>query len=242
MALGSAANPSYPKDQDGHPKVEVAAIKILLIEDDPRLGPRLANHLREAGFVVDHCASGLEGRHLGQSFAYDAVILDLGLPDVRGLDVLRAWRAARVALPVLILTARSAWTEKVEGLNAGADDYLAKPFEAAELIARLHALIRRSAGRPEPVLVRGDIAFNPDEGVVRVAGEPQDLTAQERRILTYLMQRPGRIVPEADIADHIYSADADRQSNSVQVYIGRLRRKLGKDRITTHRGMGYRLE
>lgn len=192
--------------------------------------------------MVDHAARGEEGLHLGSDFPYDVAILDLGLPDMPGLDVLRAWRAAKVDLPVLVLTARSAWTEKVAGLNAGADDYLAKPFEPAELVARLHALVRRSHGRADPVLVRGDLQLSPDEGVVRLGGEALDLTAQERRILTYLMQRPGRIVAEAAIADHIYSSEADRQSNSVQVYIGRLRRKLGKTRITTHRGMGYRLE
>lgn len=147
-----------------------------------------------------------------------------------------------MGFPVLILTARSAWTEKVEGLNAGADDYLAKPFETGELVARLHALVRRSQGRRDPVIVRGDVELRPEQGIVTVAGEPLELTAQERRILTYLMERPGRIISEADIADHIYPADADRHSNSVQVYIGRLRRKLGKARITTHRGMGYRLE
>ena len=192
--------------------------------------------------MVDWARNGQDGRHLGETGAYDAAILDLGLPDIRGLEVLKSWRASGREHPVLILTARGAWTEKVEGLNAGADDYMAKPYEAAEVVARLHALIRRGAGRADPVLRRGDIELNPTEGVVRVAGRPIDITAQERRILLYLMQRPGRIVPEGDIADHIYAMDVERQSNSVQVYIGRLRRKLGRDVITTHRGMGYRFE
>lgn len=217
-------------------------IRILLIEDDRRIGPQLTSALTDAGFVVDWADNGQDGLHLGQTVDYDAVVLDLGLPDIRGLAILKAWRAAGRTHPVLILTARGAWTEKVEGLNAGADDYMAKPFESGEVIARLHALIRRGAGRSDPVLRRGDIELNPSEGLVRVAGQPIDLTAQERRILMYLMQRPGRIVSEAAIADHIYALDAERQSNSVQVYIGRLRRKLGKGVITTHRGMGYRFE
>ena len=153
---------------------------------------------------------------------------------------LKAWRAAGVDHPVLILTSRGAWTEKVEGLNAGADDYLAKPFETGEVTARLHALIRRRAGRADPVLRRGDIELRPAEGVVKVDSQTLQLTGQELRILMYLMQRPGRIVSEQDIAEHIYSLDDERQSNSVQVYISRLRRKLGKDTIRTFRGLGYR--
>jgi len=217
-------------------------MKILLIEDDPRIGEPLSFALRKAGFVVDWAREGQDGQHLGETQAYDASILDLGLPDIRGLDILKAWRASGRTHPVLILTARGAWTEKVEGLNAGADDYMAKPFESAEVVARLHALTRRGAGRSDPVLRRGDIELSPTEGVVRMAGKTIDLTAQERRILMYLMQRPGRMASEAAIADHIYASDAERQSNSVQVYIGRLRRKLGKGVITTHRGMGYRFE
>jgi DNA-binding response OmpR family regulator len=176
---------------------------------------------------------------LGASADYDAVILDLGLPDLPGLKILTAWRRAGVDHPVLILTSRAAWTEKVEGLNAGADDYLAKPFEAAEVVARLHALIRRRAGRVDPVLRRGDIELRPAEGLVEVGGQVTPLTGRELRILTYLMQRPGRIVSEQDIAEHIYSLDDELQSNGVQVYISRLRRKLGRDVIKTHRGLGY---
>jgi DNA-binding response OmpR family regulator len=141
---------------------------------------------------------------------------------------------------VLILTSRASWTEKVEGLNAGADDYLAKPFEAKEVAARLHALIRRRAGRADPVLRRGDIELRPAEGLAKVGGEPVELTARELRILAYLMQRPGRIVSEHDIAEHVYALDSEHQSNSIQVYISRLRRKLGRDAIKTFRGLGYR--
>lgn len=200
----------------------------------------LKGALERDGFVVDWVASGEDGRALGASDPYDAVVLDLGLPDLPGLKILKAWRAAGVDHPVLILTSRGAWTEKVEGLNAGADDYLAKPFEAGEVTARLHALIRRRAGRADPVLRRGDIELRPAEGVVKVDGQILELTGQELRILMYLMQRPGRIVSEQDIAEHIYALDDERQSNSVQVYISRLRRKLGKDTIKTFRGLGYR--
>jgi DNA-binding response OmpR family regulator len=168
------------------------------------------------------------------------VILDLGLPDLQGLKVLKAWRGSGVDHPVLILTSRAAWTEKVEGLNAGADDYMAKPFEAGEVTARLNALIRRRAGRADPVLRRGRVELRPAEGLVRVDGRDVELTARELRILTYLMQRPGRVVSERDIADHVYSLDDERHSNSVQVYISRLRRKLGRETIRTFRGLGYR--
>lgn len=225
-----------------HDVWKASPIKILLIEDDKRIGEPLSSALQEAGFVVDWAQKGRDGQQLGETLPYDAVILDLGLPDVRGLDILKAWRASGRTHPVLILTARGAWTEKVEGLNAGADDYMAKPYESGEVIARLHALVRRGAGRADPVLRRGEIELSPTEGVVRVGGRSIALTAQERRILLYLMQRPGRMLPESAIADHIYAADSERQSNSVQVYIGRLRRKLGKGVITTHRGLGYRFE
>jgi two-component system, OmpR family, response regulator len=210
-----------------------------LIEDDAALAGGLKASLEREGFAVDWTASGEDGRALGASADYDAVILDLGLPDLAGLKILKSWRTAGVDHPVLILTSRAAWTEKVEGLNAGADDYLAKPFEAGEVAARLHALIRRRSGRADPVLRRGDIELRPAEGLVKVAGHAEVLTARELAILTYLMQRPGRIVSEQDIAEHIYSMDDELQSNGVQVYISRLRRKLGREVIKTHRGLGY---
>jgi DNA-binding response OmpR family regulator len=169
-------------------------------------------------------------------------VLDLGLPDLPGLTVLKRWRATGRDHPVLVLTARGAWTEKVEGLNAGADDYMAKPFQVAEVAARLNALIRRSGGRADPVLRRGDIELNPAEGMARVAGRPVELTAQELRILLYLMSRPGRIVSQDELADHVYAFDAQRLSNTIQVYVARLRKKLGQDVIRTVRGLGYRFE
>ncbi|MGZ3276602.1 MAG: winged helix-turn-helix domain-containing protein [Caulobacteraceae bacterium] len=210
------------------------------MEDDAALAKGLKASLERDGFAVDWTQSGEDGCALGAAEAYDAVILDLGLPDLAGLKILKTWRSGGVDHPVLILTSRAAWTEKVEGLNAGADDYLAKPFEAGEVAARLHALIRRRSGRADPVLRRGDIELRPAEGLVRVAGQPMALTGRELRILMYLMQRPGRIVSEQDIVEHIYSMDDELQSNSVQVYISRLRRKLGRDAIKTFRGLGYR--
>jgi DNA-binding response OmpR family regulator len=215
-------------------------IRILLIEDDAVLAAGLKASLEGEGFAVDWTGSGEDGQALGASEDYDSVILDLGLPDLPGLKILKGWRAAGVDHPVLVLTSRASWTEKVEGLNAGADDYLAKPFEAMEVAARLHALIRRRSGRADPVLRRGDIELRPAEGLVKVGGEHLELTGQELRILAYLMQRPGRIVSEQDIADHVYALDNEHQSNSIQVYISRLRRKLGRDTIKTFRGLGYR--
>jgi len=221
---------------------ENADIRILVIEDDTELARRLQHGLMQAGFVVDCAANGEDGTEYARTETYDAVVLDLGLPDVPGLTILKRWRQAGRNLPVLVLTARAAWTEKVEGLNAGADDYMAKPFQVAEVAARLNALIRRSEGRASPVLRRGDIELNPAEGVVRVGEATVDLTAQEIRVLTYLMSRPGRIVSQDELADHIYAFDSQRESNTIQVYIGRLRRKLGPKVIRTIRGMGYRFE
>ena len=213
-----------------------------MIEDDLELSRRLSQGLEQAGFAVDCAANGLDGYDLGRSEVYDAVVLDLGLPDMPGLTILKRWRAAGRDHPVLILTSRGAWTERVDGLNAGADDYMAKPFQTAEVAARLNALIRRAGGRASPILRRGEIELNPAEGVVRVAGRPIELTAQELRVLLYLMSRPGRIVSQDELADHIYAFDAQRMSNTIQVYVARLRRKLGHEVIRTIRGLGYRFE
>jgi two-component system OmpR family response regulator len=217
------------------------AIRILLIEDELQLATSLRDALKVEGFVTDHSTTGAEGLELGLTEAYDAAILDLGLPDMSGLSVLQAWRRAGRDLPVIILSARASWPERVSGLNSGADDYMAKPFEPEEVAARLWALIRRSHGRSDPVLRHGGLELRPSEHVVRVAGQEVELTAQERRILTYLLQRPGRIVSETQLADHIYDLDRSPISNGIQVSVGRLRRKLGKDVIQTVRGMGYKL-
>ncbi|HEX5278824.1 MAG TPA: response regulator transcription factor [Micropepsaceae bacterium] len=211
------------------------------MEDDPELARRLTDALRSDGFVVEHAAEGNMGFDLGRTESYDAAILDLGLPDINGLDVLKRWRDAGCNMPVLVLTARGSWTEKVEGLNAGADDYIAKPTHVQEISARLRALIRRAAGRAAPVLIHNDIELSPVSKTVTVAGAPVDLTAQEFRILNYFMHRSGRLISQNELIEHLYPLEEQRDPNTIEVYIARLRRKLGRDIIRTQRGLGYRL-
>jgi two-component system OmpR family response regulator len=211
-----------------------------LVEDSPDLSRRLAEGLRGAGFTVDHAATGEAGYRLGRSEAFDAAILDLGLPDMLGVDLLKSWRQAGREMPVLILTARGSWTEKVEGLNAGADDYITKPSHIQEIVARLRALIRRAAGNSSPSLVYQSIELSPASGTVTVAGNPVDLTAQEFRILNYFMHRRGHVISQSQLLDHLYSLGTDRDPNTIEVYVARLRRKLGRDVIKTMRGLGYK--
>lgn len=206
------------------------AIRVLLVEDDPEIARRLVAALAEASFVVEHAGDGETGLLLGRTNDFDAVVLDLGLPRLPGLEVLKQWRREGRDMPVLVLTARDAWTDRVDGLNAGADDYLGKPFQNAEVVARLRALTRRSAGRSSPVMRRGDIVL--DEAV--------ELTARELKVLTYLMHRAGRVVSQGELIDHVYSLDETRESNTIEVYVARLRKKLGKDAIRTIRGLGYK--
>jgi two-component system OmpR family response regulator len=189
---------------------------------------------------MDHAADGETGYRLCRFEEFDAVILDLGLPDMQGVNVLKGWRQGGREVPVLILTARGSWTEKVEGLNAGADDYITKPSHIQEIAARLRALIRRSAGKPMPTLVHNDIELSPVSATVTVAGKPVDLTAQEFRILNYFMHRIGRVISQSDLLDHLYSLETERDPNTIEVYVARLRRKLGRDAIKTLRGLGYR--
>lgn len=212
-----------------------------MIEDDADLASRLHKGLTDAGFAVDRANDGETGWYMGDTQDFDAVVLDVGLPRLSGIDVLKRWRAARRDLPVLLLTARSGWAERVAGLNAGADDYLEKPFHMEEVVARLRALARRSAGTASPVLRHGDVELDTTTGRVTCAGRPIDLTAQELKVLSYLMHRPTHIVSQSELIDHVYSFDAPRQSNTVEVYVARLRRKLGHDTIRTVRGLGYRL-
>jgi DNA-binding response OmpR family regulator len=216
-------------------------MRILLVEDDPELARRLSEGLRSEGYVIEHAATGRMGLGLGRDEDFDGAILDLGLPDMQGVEVLRQWRKAERAMPVLILTARGSWTEKVEGLNAGADDYVTKPLHVQEIAARLRALMRRSAGRSSPVLVHNDIELSPVSGIVSVAGQPVDLTAQEFRVLNYFMHRPGRLISQNELIEHLYPLDEERDPNTIEVYIARLRRKLGREVIKTLRGLGYRL-
>lgn len=217
------------------------AIRILLVEDESELARRIMAGLTGAGFVVDHAQEGEAGWYMGDTQDYDAVVLDLGLPRMSGLDVLKRWRASGRKVPVLILTARSGWAERVKGLNAGADDYLEKPFQIEEVIARLRALTRRSAGKASVVLRHDGIELDVASGVVNKSGQTIELTAKELSILNYLMHHPQRIVSQNELMDHVYSFDEPRQSNTLEVYIARLRKKLGRDAIRTVRGLGYRL-
>jgi len=216
-------------------------MRILLVEDDPELARRLSDGLRREGYVVEHAATGEMGYLLGREEDYDASILDLGLPDLGGVEVLRRWRKANRQMPVLILSARGSWTEKVEGLNAGADDYVTKPSHVQEIVARLRALMRRAAGRSSPTLVHNDIELSPAAGSVSVAGKRVELTAQELRILNYFMHRHGRLISQNELIEHLYPLEEERDPNTIEVYIGRLRKKLGRDVIKTQRGLGYRL-
>jgi two-component system OmpR family response regulator len=216
-------------------------MRLLLIEDEETLRQQLALGLKRAGYAVDEADNGQDGLFLGDSENYDAVILDLGLPRMDGLSVLKRWRANVRFMPVLILTARDGWYEKVEGIDAGADDYLVKPFQMEELLARIRALIRRSQGLASPLLECRSIALNTREGKVTVEGRPVDLTSHEFMLLNYLMHRPGAVVSRTELTEHIYAQDFDRDSNTIEVFIARLRKKLPPDTIKTVRGLGYQL-
>ena len=217
-------------------------MRVLIVEDERQLAQQLSNALSEAGYAVDHAEDGERGEFLGRTEGYDAVILDLGLPKMDGLTVLRQWRDAGLAMPVLVLTARGTWHEKVQGIDGGADDYMAKPFRIEELLARLRALIRRASGQVTPELRCGSVVLDPRGARVTVEGVPVKLTGHEFRVLSYLMHHRGRIVSQSELTEHIYAQGFDRDSNTVEVFIARLRRKLGGRFIETVRGMGYRIE
>lgn len=216
-------------------------MRVLVVEDDVRIAGQVTETLRDAGYVVESADEGEEAQFLGETEDYDAVVLDLGLPGVDGLTVLQRWRAAGRGMPVLVLTARDTWRDKVTGLRAGADDYLAKPFELEEMVARVEALIRRAAGHASPLLACGDIQLDTATGRVTLAGRPVALTALEYRTLSYLMHHVGRIVSKTELTEHIYGQDFDRDSNVIEVLINRLRQKVGREVIETYRGRGYRL-
>ena len=216
-------------------------MRLLIIEDESLLADRLAATCRERGYVVDVAADGEQGDFLISTEAYDAVVLDLGLPMVDGLTLLERWRAGGIAVPVLVLTARSSWSEKVRGIDGGADDYLTKPFQMEELLARLRALIRRASGRLTPELRSGGLVLDPRTSRATLDGQPVKLTSHELRVLSYLMHQGGRVVSQAELVEHIYAQDCDRDSNTVEVFIARLRRKLGAETIETVRGLGYRI-
>jgi two-component system OmpR family response regulator len=216
-------------------------MRILLVEDDRELADAVARALRAENFVVDLAFNGEDGQHSGDTESYDAVVLDLGLPKVNGVAVLKAWRTAGRALPVLILTARDGWSDKVEGFKAGADDYLVKPFRMEELVMRLRALIRRAAGHATPLIVCGPLAFDAQLGSFSLDGMPLRLTALEWRVLSCLALRAEHVVSRTDLFQRVYDGDAEVDSNSVEVIMARLRRKIGHKMIETSRGRGYRL-
>ena len=216
-------------------------MRILVIEDEPALREQLAGALKDAGYVVDSAADGEEGHFLGDTEPYDAVVLDLGLPGLDGITVLTRWRSDGRNVPVLILTARDRWREKVAGFDAGADDYLTKPFQMEELLARVRALIRRASGHASPVIECGSVAIDTRAARVSVNGEAVKLTAHEYKLISYLAHERDRVVSRTELTDHIYDQDFDLDSNTIEVFVGRLRRKLGNDIIETVRGLGYRL-
>jgi two-component system OmpR family response regulator len=214
-------------------------MRVLVVEDESALSRQLAAALSQAGYAVDRADDGRRADYLAQTEQYDAVVLDLGLPKIDGLTVLRRWRAAGLSVPVLVLTARGSWHEKVLGIDSGADDYVSKPFRVEEVLARIRALIRRASGQLTPVLRCGAVMLDPRAARVTLEGVPVKLTAHEFRVLSYLMHHRGRVVSQAELNEHIYSQDLDRDSNTVEVFIARLRRKLGAEFIQTVRGLGY---
>ncbi|MET4697524.1 two-component system OmpR family response regulator [Constrictibacter sp. MBR-5] len=216
-------------------------MRLLVVEDDEDLARQLAGALRKAGYAVDVSHDGEDGHFLGETEPYDAVVLDLGLPVMDGATILKKWRAAGRNMPVLILTARGGWSAKVAGFDAGADDYVVKPFEIEEVLARLRALIRRAAGVASSELRCGPLVLDTSTGQVTVNGEVIRLTAQEYRLLSYLLHHRGKIVSRTELVEHLYEQDFDRDSNTIEVFVGRLRKKIGNDLIQTTRGLGYSL-
>ena len=216
-------------------------MRILVVEDDENLRGQLCQHLKSDGFAIDAAADGEEGLYFGREYEYDAAVVDLGLPKIDGIELINRLRQEKRSFPILVLTARGHWQDKVQGLEAGADDYLAKPFQMEELMARLNALIRRAAGYASPVLAQGDLQLDTAKKEVRVEGSPIELTAYEYKVLEYLMLNPDRVVSKSELTDHLYEQDFDRDSNVIEVFVGRLRKKISPiDFIRTVRGQGYR--
>jgi two-component system, OmpR family, response regulator len=218
-----------------------ASVRLLVVEDDPDLNRQLTTALSDAGYVVDRAFDGEEGHYLGDSEPYDAVVLDIGLPKMDGISVLEAWRRNGRIMPVLILTARDRWSDKVQGFDAGADDYVAKPFHLEEVLARIRALLRRSTGHAQSELICGPVSLDTRTGRVSVGGNPVKMTSHEYRLLAYLMHHTGRVVSRSELVEHLYDQDFDRDSNTIEVFVGRIRKKLDVDVIQTVRGLGYLL-
>jgi two-component system OmpR family response regulator len=216
-------------------------LRILVVEDEAALARQLRAAIEQAGYAVDTAADGERADFLASTERYDAMVLDLGLPKIDGLTLLRRWRDSGLATPVLVLTARGSWHEKVQGIDGGADDYVAKPFRIEEVLARLRALMRRAAGHVAPALTAGSVTLDPRMARVTRDGAAVKLTSHEFRLLSYLMHHRGRVVPQSELIDHLYAQGSDRDSNTVEVFIARLRRKLGAAFIETVRGLGYRI-
>jgi two-component system OmpR family response regulator len=216
-------------------------MRLLVVEDDPDLNRQLCTALGDAGYAVDRAFDGEEGHYLGENEPYDAVVLDLGLPKMDGISVLESWRRSGKSMPVLILTARDRWSDKVAGFDVGADDYVAKPFHLEEVLARIRALLRRASGHASSELTCGPLRLDTRSGRVSVDGNPIRLTSHEYRLLAYLMHHAGRVVSRTELVEHLYDQDFDRDSNTIEVFVGRLRKKLGVELIQTVRGLGYLL-
>lgn len=214
-------------------------MKALIVEDDPVLSQQLAQAMQDAGFVIDRARDGSEGEFLGSTETYDVAVLDLGLPGLSGIEVLTRWRDQGIAMPVLILTARGDWTDKVAGFRAGADDYAVKPFRLDEVVLRCQTLIRRAAGHTRPTITAGPLNLDSQLGVITLDGVAVRLTAFEARILSYLIHHKNRIITRTELSEHLYEVDTDRDFKSIEVVIGRLRKKIGEGLIETRRGEGY---
>jgi two-component system OmpR family response regulator len=214
-------------------------MRLLVIEDDPDLNRQLVTAFTDAGYVVDAARDGEEGHFLGDTEPYDAIVLDIGLPIMDGVSVLEKWRRSGRKTPVLILTARDRWSDKVAGFDAGADDYVAKPFHMEEVLARIRALVRRSAGHASSEISCGPLMLDTKGARVTVDGKAIKLTSLEFRLLSYLMMHKGRVVSRTELVEHLYDQDFDRDSNTIEVFVGRLRKKLGIDMLRTIRGLGY---
>ncbi len=216
-------------------------MRILVVEDDPDLNRQMVGALKDAGYAVDAATDGEEGHFLGDTEPYDAVVLDIGLPQMDGLSVLEQWRRNGRNMPVLILTARDRWSDKVQGIDAGADDYVAKPFHIEEVLARIRALVRRSADHATNEIECGPVRLDGRSGRVSVDGNPIKLTSHEFKVLEYLMHHRDRVVSRTELTEHLYDQDFDRDSNTIEVFVGRLRKKVSADLIETVRGLGYRI-
>ena len=216
-------------------------MRVLIVEDDADLNRQLATAMKEAGYAVDTATDGEEGHFLGDTEPYDAVVLDIGLPQLDGISVLEQWRRAGRTMPVLLLTARDRWSDKVQGIDAGADDYVAKPFHIEEVLARIRALVRRAAGHASNEIECGPVRLDAKAGRVTVDGNPVKLTSHEYKVLEYLMLHRERVVSRTELIEHLYDQDFDRDSNTIEVFVGRLRKKVSADLIETVRGLGYRL-